>query len=114
LGGEPLQQNIKDLLSLCKTIKKHKLDIVLLTGYDKNQLQASQKRIIKECSVVKYGPYIDAQRNTKLLLRGSNNQYIECYDKRFAKYYEEERRDVEIIIDEKEVKILGFPDDFID
>jgi organic radical activating enzyme len=113
LGGEPLNQNVDDLLSLCKKIKKHKLDIVLLTGYYKNQLNNKQRKIIKYCVAVKYGPYIESQKNLNLFLRGSSNQYIECYDKKFFNYYNAEHKDVEIIIDGKETKILGFPDDFI-
>jgi anaerobic ribonucleoside-triphosphate reductase activating protein len=113
LGGEPLNQDIKSLISLCKKIKEHNLDIVLLTGYYKNQLTFNQNQVIKYCSVVKYGPYIDSQRNVNLFLRGSENQYIECYDKALTDYYNKEHKDVEIIIDDKEVKILGYPDDFI-
>lgn len=60
------------------------------------------------------GRYIESERDTGLLLRGSKNQRIVVNDKNLLRFYNQEQRQVEIEIGDDYVKFLGFPEDFID
>lgn len=57
LGGEPLQQDRQELLSLCRLLREANLKIWLYTGYEFDEFKNSQ---IADCiNVVKCGKYID-------------------------------------------------------
>ena len=60
------------------------------------------------------GRYIEKERDTGLLLRGSRNQRIVVKDKNLLQFYNQEQRQVEVEIGEDYVKFLGFPEDFTD
>lgn len=112
IGGEPLQQG-KELLLFVKKITKHKLDIVLFTGYELQELNEWQKQVVNLSAIIICGRYIEDLRNTNLLLRGSSNQRIIVQDKKLSGYYSQECRQVEIEITEEADKFLGFPEDFV-
>ena len=57
LGGEPLQQDGQELLSLCQALKEAGLKIWLYTGYEFHQFENLQ--IADYIDVVKCGRYID-------------------------------------------------------
>lgn len=55
LGGEPLQQNQQELLSLCSALHSMGLKIWLYTGYDLEQVD---REIIQYLYMIKCGRYI--------------------------------------------------------
>lgn len=112
LGGEPLQQG-QSLLEFSHAIIDMKLDIVLFTGYELFELDAQQKAVAEMAAVLITGRYVENQRDTRLLLRGSRNQQIIIREKILEKYYKTEARQVEVEITPTEDKFLGFPEDFI-
>lgn len=56
LGGEPLQQDKQELLSLCRLLTEADLKIWLYTGYD---LSDVDEEILKYVHTIKCGRYID-------------------------------------------------------
>lgn len=112
IGGEPLDQDM-ELLDLIKAIKKGMLDVVLFTGYEREELQGWQGKVFDLADVVICGRYIEGLRDTTLLLRGSSNQQIIVRNEELKGFYSQEARQVEIIISDTETVYLGFPEDFI-
>ena len=78
LGGEPLDQmNDDTLLRTVKAIREQTdKTIWLWTGYVYENLNEKQMEIVKHIDVLVDGPFIEAQKNMKLLFRGSENQRI--------------------------------------
>ena len=78
LGGEPLDQlNDDTLLRTLKTIKEQTdKTIWLWTGYVFENLSEKQMEIVKYVDVLVDGPFIEAQKDMRLLFRGSSNQRI--------------------------------------
>lgn len=56
LGGEPLQQDKQELLSLCRSLNEAGLKIWLYTGYELSDID---KDILKLVYTIKCGRYID-------------------------------------------------------
>lgn len=112
IGGEPLQQG-EELVIFVEEILKRKLDIVLFTGYELNELTGWQKQIADKSAVIICGRYKEEFRDTNLLLRGSNNQAIIINDEKLKNFYSRECRQVEIEITADDDKFLGFPEDFL-
>ncbi len=113
IGGEPLDQG-QDLVVLSKKLIDTKKDIVLFTGYELEELTEEKLEVFNLSSVVIAGRYIEGERDTRLLLRGSKNQRIVVKDNNLLRFYNQEQRQVEIEIGEDYVKFLGFPEDFTD
>ena len=78
LGGEPLDQlNDDTLLRTVKAIKEQTgKSIWLWTGYVFENLTEKQLEIVKYVDVLVDGPFIEAQKDMRLLFRGSSNQRI--------------------------------------
>lgn len=83
LGGEPLcPQNLLLVSSIVARIKKEypNIRIFLWTGYTLEYLlkskDANMQYLLKEIDVLIDGPYIEAQRDIRLPLRGSANQQV--------------------------------------
>ena len=83
LGGEPLcPQNILLVSSIVARVKKEypNIRIFLWTGYTLEYLlkskDANMQYLLKEIDVLIDGPYIEAQRDIRLPLRGSANQRV--------------------------------------
>ncbi len=78
LGGEPLDQiNDDTLLRTVKAIKEQTgKTIWLWTGYVFENLNEKQMEIVKHIDVLVDGPFIEAQKDMRLLFRGSANQRI--------------------------------------
>ena len=112
IGGEPLDQD-EDLLEFVECVISNKLDIVLFTGYESEELQGWKRKVFDQSQVVVCGRYDRNLRNTNLLLRGSSNQRIIIKDDALKAYYSQEVRQVEVIITEDATTFLGFPEDFI-
>ena len=82
LGGEPLcEENLDKTLYLIEKI--HKLDptikVICWTGYELEDLDRKNKkikRLFKNIDILIDGPYIEAERDISLKLRGSRNQKI--------------------------------------
>jgi len=113
IGGEPLEQG-QDLVVLSKKLIDANKDIVLFTGYELEELAEEKLEVYNLSSVVICGRYIEKERDTGLLLRGSRNQRIVVKDKNLLQFYNQEQRQVEVEIGEDYVKFLGFPEDFTD
>lgn len=78
LGGEPLQQNLEELLAFVKETKElfPSKDIWLWSGYYLCDLNALQREIVNHCDYFIDGPFKEAQSGLKLRFRGSSNQTI--------------------------------------
>lgn len=77
LGGEPLApQNVEKVKNILQKIKEKfpKLKTYVWTGYLLENIQ--QKDILQYIDVLIDGPFIQAQRDITLPLRGSRNQRI--------------------------------------
>lgn len=80
LGGEPLcKENlhfVKLLINEVKKIYPTRIKVYLWTGYEKNKMTWSQLEVIEKVDVLIDGPFILAERDITLPLRGSRNQNI--------------------------------------
>lgn len=83
LGGEPFAEwNREGVAYIAKSVRKSfpNLRITCWTGYTLSQLQEMKDKnvnqILENISYLVDGPYMGNQRNTELLLRGSENQRI--------------------------------------
>lgn len=81
-GGDPLDQNkksLKDLenfLRVLRILYKDKKDIWIYTGYKFNELNKSQKEVLKYCDYLVDGPFEIDKKDLSLPFRGSKNQRI--------------------------------------
>ena len=77
-GGDPLYQNLDDLVALSKKIHSLGLDIWLYTGFTFEELLNDSKYndILENVDVIVDGPFIEEQRDINILFRGSRNQRI--------------------------------------
>ena len=82
-GGDPMYQprELRQLLSLLKTISD---DILVYTGYRKNELEPE---LLTDISVLIDGDYIE-ELNDNSFLRGSSNQKIIILDEKIKDKYE--------------------------
>lgn len=83
MGGEPLCEQNSFLVHMILQEVRHKVPdvkIYIWSGYTYEQLQASTnshiKGILELADVLIDGPYIEAQRDITLEMRGSRNQRI--------------------------------------
>lgn len=78
LGGEPLQQNLDEMLSFVKEVKEKfpKGNIALWTGYYLDELTDKQREIIKYCDYVIDGRFEENLTTLNLKFKGSSNQTI--------------------------------------
>ncbi|MCM1137084.1 MAG: anaerobic ribonucleoside-triphosphate reductase activating protein [Muribaculum sp.] len=76
-GGDPLYQ-IESLVDLAKMIKALGKTIWCFTGYKYEEVVADQRlaTILPYIDVLVDGPYVAAQRDVKILFRGSKNQRL--------------------------------------
>lgn len=76
LGGEPLApQNIDKVQDILKKVKKKfPFKTYVWTGYRLENIE--NKEILKYIDVLIDGPFIEAQRDITLKLRGSSNQRV--------------------------------------
>lgn len=113
LGGEPLQQ-VDNVIWLLEQMSKTSLTIMLYTGYEMSEIMSDCKRseAVKRVDILISGRYIESQRNTNLLWRGSGNQQITHISDRYQKVELSDCNQVEINIDHLgAVTMLGYPDD---
>ena len=87
-GGEPFDQP-EELLELVNHLCTISDDILIFTGYTKEELQAEQTAscILEKVAVLVDGPYIQEQ-NAGEILRGSRNQVITYRDAQVREKYE--------------------------
>lgn len=81
MGGEPLvDYNIDFCIDLCKAVRKEspKTKIYLWSGYLISDIQKMKKgkEILNNIDVLIDGPYVEAERDITIPLRGSRNQSI--------------------------------------
>ena len=81
-GGEPFLQD-RSLSQLLKSISNISEDILVYTGYLKDELSAEQ---LKYITVLIDGEYIE-EYNDNSFLRGSNNQRIYILNEKYADLY---------------------------
>lgn len=79
-GGEPLEQNLVEILLLIDGIHKTGGDIWLYTGYTVDEIEATNSdftmKVLKACDYVVDGPFLEEERDLTLNFRGSKNQRI--------------------------------------
>ena len=89
-GGEPVEQ-AKELSELITFMKSLNEDILMYTGYSLEELQKNPsddiKSILASIAVLIDGKYIE-ERNTGVLIRGSDNQRIRILNPRYKERYE--------------------------
>ena len=83
LGGEPLAEKNRDTVyDVCKTVKSMlpTKDIWLWSGYKKSKIEKDFPKILDTIDVLVDGSFVEKDKNTNLLFRGSNNQkiYVKC------------------------------------
>ena len=88
LGGEPLCPENQFLTSMVIRQVREKLPdvkIYLWTGYEYDKLSSVSSQhldyILKEIDCIIDGPYVEAERDISLPLRGSRNQNVIYFDK---------------------------------
>ena len=109
LGGEPLDQApaVLELIENCHTSG---FDVMLYTGYELEELSKVQKQCVEQSDIVIHGRYVEDLRSENLLWRGSTNQDILINSQKYHDLELEERRQMEIHIDELgQVKVIGYP-----
>lgn len=114
-GGEPLEQ-LDELLKLMKLIKELDIGIILYTGYEKEEIESSDKiKIFDYADLLISGRYIEARRNINNHLYGSDNQVMDFITDRYKNKEIVNGTYVEIDIDENgRIDMYGYPDDFFD
>ena len=78
-GGDPLHpHNVPHIRRLVKRVRREcpDKDIWLWTGYTLAELTAAQREVIAEIDVLIDGRFIEAEKDARLLWRGSRNQTI--------------------------------------
>ena len=77
-GGDPLFQNLDDLVLLSKKINDIGLNIWLYTGFTIEYLKKDSKynEILENIDVIVDGPFIEEKKDLSLKFRGSSNQRI--------------------------------------
>ena len=115
LGGEPLEQ-LDELLELMKLIKKLDIGIILYTGYEKEEINSSDKiKILDYADLLISGRYIEERRNINNHLFGSDNQVMDFLTDRYKNENIINGAYVEIDIDKSgKINMYGYPDDFFD
>jgi anaerobic ribonucleoside-triphosphate reductase activating protein len=109
LGGEPLDQApaVLELIENCHTSG---FDVMLYTGYELEELSKVQKQCVEQSDIVIHGRYVEDLRSENLLWRGSTNQDNLINSQKYHDLELEERRQMEIHIDELgQVKVIGYP-----
>lgn len=87
-GGDSMEQS-EEVADLLERIKDISQDVLLYTGYKKNELETySQKKLMKNVAVLIDGEYQE-DLNNNVFLRGSSNQMIYILKERYRKKYEE-------------------------
>jgi len=82
-GGDPMEQS-EDLFYLLKELKKISNDILVYTGFEKEELTEKQ---LENISVLIGGKYVE-ELNDNSLLRGSSNQRIQILEEKQRVKYE--------------------------
>ena len=115
LGGEPLDQ-LEETIKLMDNIKKLDIGIILYTGYEKEEIENSNKnRVLNYADILISGRYIEEKRNINNHLYGSENQIMDFITDRYKKENIINGTYVEIDIDENgKINMYGYPDDFFD
>jgi anaerobic ribonucleoside-triphosphate reductase activating protein len=78
-GGDPLHpHNVPHIRRLVKRVRRDcpDNDIWLWTGYEMAELNDAQREVVDEIDVLIDGRFIEAEKDARLLWRGSRNQTI--------------------------------------
>ena len=108
-GGEPLDQ-ADGLLPVVKAVKEAGKTIILFTGYNKKELNATQRKVWDAADLVVAGRFVMAKRNVNLQFRGSTNQRVYAHKGPYAHYrVQDGKTSAMITIDSNgEMEINGF------
>ncbi len=77
-GGDPMQQ---DILQLVKMLKAEDFEIWLYTGYELDELNQEQQKVLDYLDVIITGRFELDKRDLSLEFRGSSNQEIHYLSK---------------------------------
>lgn len=106
-GGEPFYQS-KELEILLKALRQWSSDILVFSGYYKEQIEKFST--LENIAVLVDGPYIK-ERNYGLTLRGSDNQRIfiinDRYRTKYQTYLSDEKSKIQNFLDENSVISVG-------
>ncbi|KNC14065.1 ribonucleoside-triphosphate reductase [Pantoea sp. RIT-PI-b] len=78
-GGDPLHpHNVPHIRRLVKRVRQEcpDKDIWLWTGYEMAELSDAQREVLNEIDVLIDGRFIEAEKDARLLWRGSRNQKV--------------------------------------
>lgn len=89
-GGDPFFQ-LEELYELINELHKFKKEILVYTGYTKNEIidMSKGEQILEYIDVLIDGKYVEEQNYHNLTLRGSANQNIYYKDKNIENKYQE-------------------------
>lgn len=111
-GGEPTDQ-LLELLPVLIELKKNGLSVILFTGKEIEDFKTNDELLfIKQCDIVKCGPFDIAKTNRFLHFRGSTNQRIVNISDRYKDYQFIDGLNVVLIDIHNDGIIInkGFPD----
>ncbi|MBR4570361.1 MAG: radical SAM protein [Candidatus Riflebacteria bacterium] len=115
-GGEPLEQNIDDLIVFLKKVKSdsRKLSVILFTGFTYDEIVQSELKIVLPFIDVLIDGTYKKDLNDDAGLRGSSNQVIHFLSERYKpikeSFYKNDCRNVEVGITlDNVITINGIP-----
>lgn len=76
LGGEPLQQSVREMITFIQSLHKVQKPIWMWTGYKFEELTERQMQIVQLVDVLVDGPFEKDKADPSLRFRGSSNQRI--------------------------------------
>lgn len=79
LGGEPLQQDIDQMITFLKLVKEEtRKSIWIYSGYTYEEIESDddKKRILPYFDILVDGRFVERLKNLRLKFRGSSNQRI--------------------------------------
>ena len=111
LGGEPLQQ-APAVLALIDAVKPMGLSVLLYTGYEPDEYDATMQACHDRSDLLIGGRYVQELRDPFLRWRGSSNQSFTSPTGRYDVTEFDDLQEVEVIIDHEtgQLTVTGYPE----
>lgn len=114
LGGEPMDQ-AEQLIPFLERVRGAGLSVMTFTGYELDELTTpARQAVLARTDLIVTGRYLEAERDTGLLWRGSRNQQVLPLGPRYAALVLDEANQFEVILDaEGRLEVRGFPPEWL-
>ena len=111
LGGEPLQQ-APAVLALIDAVKPMGLSVLLYTGYEPEEYDATMQACHNRSDLLIGGRYVQELRDPFLRWRGSSNQSFTSPTGRYDVNEFDDLQEVEVVIDHEtgQLTVTGYPE----